>query len=361
MKFDHHHYVPCLQWKQGEYLAISSLSKNTRKQITPLIEVPEIGFDFETRSDTKEIDEHLDLFIKRVKDKWGANPCFIDLLRIPSEMLMANGSHPISYVFNHLHREGCYAVPVSGIARNKKANRSIKQALSKDKNGLALRLTIEEAAQSNIRSEVENFLTMFGLKFEDCDLIIDLGAPNFEPINGFTKMMEAFYRRLPYLSRWRTITLIGTAFPNSMAEIKQSTEYIKRWEWVLYKQLVNRLKGSVRLPAFGDYGINHPNSISLDMRLVKPSATIRYTIEDGWLIVKGPNVRDNGYEQFRHHCKTVLNSHNFMGPDFSTGDKYIELCAAGAVGPGNLTTWRKVGTSHHVEKVVLDISNLFDS
>ena len=50
-----------------------------------------------------------------------------------------------------------------------------------------------------------------------------------------------------------------------------------------------------------------------------------------------------------------------MGPEFSEGDRYISECAGGSAGTGNLTTWRKVGTNHHLEKVVRDISSLFGS
>jgi hypothetical protein len=361
MNFNHNHYVPCLQWKQGEYLAISGLSKTAKSFITPLIEVPEIGFDFETWSASKEIDEHLDPFAKRVHSKWGDSPCFVDLVRLPPDKTMADGRHPISFVFDRLRNEGCSAVPVTGLARDRRAQDAIKQVVLKDKLGLGLRIGIGEAAGAKVKDEIEKLLAGSGLKAEYCDLIVDIGAPNFEPVEGFTKLIESLLRRLPHLSRWRTLTLVGTGFPSTMAEIKQSVEYIKRWEWIAYKKLVNSIQGSLRLPTFGDFAINHPNSISVDMRLVKPSATIRYTIDDGWLIVKGPNVRDNGYDQFRLHSRTVLNSKNFMGSSFSQGDKFIEACAAGSVGTGNLTTWRKVGTSHHIEKVVRDISRLFGS
>ncbi len=78
MKFDHKHYVPCLRWKLGEYQAVLDLRSSTRKSITPLIEVPEIGFDFERRTASKTIDNHLKPFPKRVRDKWGSRFCFVD-------------------------------------------------------------------------------------------------------------------------------------------------------------------------------------------------------------------------------------------------------------------------------------------
>ena len=147
-----------------------------------------------------------------------------------------------------------------------------------------------------------------------------------------------------------------------MAEIKIGSATIPRWEWILYKRLVRSLrKAKVRLPTFGDYGINHPNLVALDMRLLKPSGTIRYTTDAGWFIVKGPNVRDTGFQQYRKHCRTVMAFEDYEGAEFSKGDRYISECAAGSVSTGNLTTWRKVGTNHHLEKVVRDISSLFGS
>ena len=194
----------------------------------------------------------------------------------------------------------------------------------------------------------------------ECDFVLDLGAPNFEPIDGFTKLVHALLSRLPYQNSWQTITIMGTSFPETMAEVRSSPTLLKRWEWLLYKRLAAKLaKQGTRIPTFGDYGINHKDVPQVDMRLVKPSATIRYTIDDGWFIVKGPNVRDHGFEQYRDHCRTVTKSPYFRGSDFSIGDKYIQNCSLGKEKTGNLSTWRKIGTNQHLEKVVQDIANLF--
>jgi hypothetical protein len=116
-------------------------------------------------------------------------------------------------------------------------------------------------------------------------------------------------------------------------------------------------KAGVRVPAFGDYAINHPDLLQKDMRLLKPSATIRYAIDDAWLIVKGRNVRDYKYGQYRGLAKSVLNHSSFLGTNFSRGGKYISGCANGIESTGNLSTWRWVGTNHHLEKVARDLSN----
>ncbi|MDD5019905.1 MAG: hypothetical protein PHS61_05750, partial [Candidatus Omnitrophica bacterium] len=76
MAFGYSHYVPCLRWKTGEYGAILKLNNMAKQALTPLIEVPEIGWDFEEKREKKTIDQLLAPFAKRVHDKWGTPPCF---------------------------------------------------------------------------------------------------------------------------------------------------------------------------------------------------------------------------------------------------------------------------------------------
>jgi hypothetical protein len=190
--------------------------------------------------------------------------------------------------------------------------------------------------------------------------VLDLGAPNFEPVQQFEKVVAVIIRKLPYLTKWRTLSVIGTSFPKSMAEIKQSVEIIPRREWQLYKLLVPHLQqGGLRIPTFGDYTASYPDHMPMDMRFLKPTATIRYAVDDGWLVVKGKNVRDHKFQQYRQLAQTVVNSPKFCGPRFSQGDQYISECASGKGKTGNLTSWRKVATVHHIEKVITDIASFY--
>jgi hypothetical protein len=336
------------------------LSSTAKEFIRPLIEVPEIGFDFETRTLVKSLDDHLTPFATRIRKNWQMRPCFVDLNLIDPSELMADGRHPVSFVFAELRSQKCMAIPVIGINRNRQYQQAVRQVVSQDNRGLCLRVSIEEAAKTNVNASIDTLLLKIGLDVTDCDLVIDLGAPNFEPVDGLTTLVGGIVQDFPYLLNWRTFTIVGTSFPASMAEIKYGSGIVPRLEWLLYKQLFARLKKArVRLPSFGDYGINHTDVLQVDMRIVKPSATVRYTIDDAWLIVKGQNVRDNGFGQYRDLCKAVIKSGYFLGPSFSAGDEYIANCAAGSSKTGNLTTWRMVGTNHHLEKVVWDISSFY--
>jgi hypothetical protein len=87
------------------------------------------------------------------------------------------------------------------------------------------------------------------------------------------------------------------------------------------------------------------------------SASIRYTTDSDWLVVKGRNVRQYGFEQYFDLCRALVERPEYYGPAFSWGDEYIGRCAAREVGPGNATTWRKVGTNHHITVVTRAIAN----
>jgi hypothetical protein len=362
--FDHKQYIPCLRWKMGEYQAVLRLSDTAKKTITPLIEVPEFGWDFEKGEQAKTIDEHLTPFSKRVRDKWGKSPCFVDMNLIfeNGSERMQKGMHPVKFIFDNLRDMQCFAIPVTGLDRGETYQQEIKKTLTKNKSSICFRITIEQAAKNSFKRSLDSLLSELEIRPNDANFVLDLVTPNFVPLDGFVKVIQVIIGRLPYLKDWRTFSIIGTSFPETMGGIRQGIEVVPRYEWQLYKKLIATFtEAKLRLPSFGDYAISHPNVLKMDMRRVKPSATIRYTIDDSWCLVKGKNVKDFGLTQFYELSHNLANSRHYFDSTFSYGDKYIKDCADKKVGNGNLTTWRQVGTNHHIEKVTCDIANFYAS
>jgi len=355
-------YMPCLRWKQGEYQAVMRSTEEVLERLVPLIEVPEIGYDFEKRTSAKSIDEHLVPFAKRVAKKLGPKPCYVDLLHIEPNERLKDGNHPARYIFDCLREEGIPAVPVFHLRQDEALFRALSAAAKKDGRGACLRLSLEEAAIAALGAQLRDLLGRLDHTPGQCDLVLDLGSPNFLPVDGLVGLIRQMLAVLPHLNEWRTFTLLGTSFPATTAEIHRGISVLPRYEWRLYGALAHRLRDAgLRLPRFGDYCIAHPALVHMDMRFVKPNATVRYTISEGWLVAKGKNVRDNGFEQFRELCRMVVSSSDFDGSEFSLGDKYIEDCALGVASTGRLTTWRWVGTNRHLAKVVRDISSLSET
>lgn len=352
-------YAPCLRWKQGEYQAVMRLTDGVKQQLLPLIEVPEMGWDFETSSLKNTVDDHLEPFADRVFKKWGKKRCFVDLGLLSPDDRMSGKVHPVSFVLDGLDALGCDAVPVVRLPPDRDFERSVSKVSSR--RGVCFRISIEEAATAATESEIARLLKSFGLRRKECDLVLDLGTPNFVPIEGFAKAVVVVISGQKRVEDWRSFTLLAGSFPASMAEIRTSPTLVPRGEWQLYKHLVAEFASSgLRQPIFGDYGVANPAVLQMDMRLVKPSASIRYTAEDCWYVLKGANVRDYRFGQYRKLCSQVVASPHFCGHSYSWGDEYISNCAQGSVSTGNLTTWRSVGTNHHISKVVHDLANSLD-
>jgi len=363
VKFDHKRYVPCLRWKQGEYQAVSRLTAAAADALTPIIEVPEIGWDFENEEDAKTLDEHLPEFAPRVKKKWGCTPCFVDGRLLPPGGLMASGEHAMDYVFNRLRAEKCKAIPVTGPERAPEYKNAIRRAVRKDGRGMCIRIPLAAAMRASVKASVRALRTEAEVGYGEAHLVLDMGAPkNFEPMDGLVKAVARAISNLPHLDRWASFTLLGTSFPKTMAVVKRGTTALKRYEWLLYRQVcAESRKAGIRLPSFGDYAIQHPDIWHVDMRIVRPSASIRYSGDGIWLIVKGKNVRDYKFGQYRKMCKKVVSSVHFSGRSYSYGDGYIAACASGTGKTGSLPMWRCVGTNHHLEKVIEDVAIFYGS
>jgi hypothetical protein len=170
--------------------------------------------------------------------------------------------------------------------------------------------------------------------------------------------------QIPDVSKWRSITLTGTAFPQSLpASSFRPKGIAKRHEWLGYKALVKLLAKSSRIPTFGDYAVAHPRTEMIDPRMLDPNAKVKYTIDDEWFIAMGSQVKKNGRAQYKDICREIVlaNPPIFMGSPYSYGDKYIDDCAKGTGSTGGTSTWPTVGSNHHITKVVRDVANLFGS
>jgi hypothetical protein len=356
--FNHRHYVPILKWKMGEYQALQRLSDPVKDLLTPLLEVPPVGFDHESGQDRESIDSHLGDFGRRLKSKWQSRACFVDLKYLPLQTRLAGGRHYVEGVFADARNEGCTATPVVSFANDMPFTTAVAAVNRMDNRGVCLRLGMLDFDRPSLTADISSLLQALGVGWAETDLVVDFGTPNYMPIGAFVRVMQALLAMLPNLNRWRTLTLAGTAYPQSVANLAPPFQIISRYEWMAYRTLVNQLGRDARIPTFGDYGVAHPDLVELDMRLIKPFAKLRYTIDDAWHIGRGTPVRTHGFGQYQQMCQLLTQQPYFSGTGYSAGDTYIADCAAGRVATGNLSTWVWVSTNRHLTKVVADLATL---
>lgn len=360
--FDYKHYVPMLRARMGELSAIAELGAPSRAVMTPLFDIPGVAWDYEKEAPSKTIDEHLPGFARKIQKAWGDSMCYIDLLEVDEE-LMSSGEHPMTFLFQEASEAGMSAVPVVGLQRSARYLNSVRDVVRRNQRGVCVRVDNNDLENPGALSNGLNELLAFiGLDRQQCDLIFDLKYVMPETRGPLVFAMNTILSLLPGIEAWRTLTLAGSSFPDSMMNVPANTPYqVPRVEWEIWTSIARR-GGVPRIPTYGDYAITNPSPTGegVDPRIMRMSANLRYTLESSWLLLKGRNVREHGYDQFRDLCRILVESDGlFKGRDFSWGDNYIYDAAMNAGGPGNATTWRKVGTSHHLALVKYQLANLF--
>ena len=347
--FDQKHYVPVLKGRNGEYGALQVMSPGVKARLTPILEVPPIPWNYKEEQPAKTIDAHLQRVSSKIRKSWGdERPLFVDLQWIPESEQMSDGRHPMTYVFDTARQAGLQLVPVIGLVREDHRE-ACCEVIARDGRGVCLRLQREDFAEPGLDEQVAALLDTLGVSAVDTDLILDLRALNSAEIATLVTTVPAFIRSVPLIKRWRSFAMTATGFPENLIGLTPSApSSIPRLEWTLWRSVIAGGRTLPRLPVFGDYAIAHPQPSEVDPRIMRPSASIRYTTSNTWLILKGRNLRDYGYEEFHEVCRQLIRRPEYSGPEFSWGDRYIQDCAHRRTGTGNLTTWRKVGTSHHL-------------
>lgn len=344
MTFAPDHYVPVLKVKRGEKLALKLLAAQLRCQIIPLLEIVE-------RKTDKTLAKHLDTTFEDLAESVRAyTRLFLDVRE-----LAPDGPAAAVEVFRRATVAGFGFTPVTGISRNADTSAALKYR----DNGLALRLTRMEFEQGDDLAErLHNFLLQYELQGEEIDLIVDLGPVEDLVVEGIATLTDAFMADIPDHGRWRTFTLSACAFPLSMALVdRQSHDFVERADWIAWRDHLHQSRRSLRrTPTFSDCAIQHPRGVEgFDPRIMQVSASVRYTLPEQWLLVKGESTRfRRARVQFPELAfKLVygdLRSH-FRGQNHCEGCAAIKAAADGARGFGSAEVWRRLGTMHHISTV----------
>ena len=355
-------YVPSLRWRQAEFQALFRLRQEVKDRIVPLLTIPPLEFDFETNEFKKSVHEHVYSFANKFDVKWGARPAWIGFDQSIVDEHMDDGTHVYEHVFAGLRFNGANCVPAVPLALAPDTLAAVRYVVTTDGNGVGIVLSFEDLMGTDLRDAVDTFAYHLDASPDKIDVIVDLGAPNFEPYDVFANVLSAAFGGLGDLGRFRNFVLIATAYPKSFADIAKGTDAIPRHDWLFYQRLLARLPTSMRRPVYGDHTIVHPSFVATDMRRRKPAGKVAYTTPTSWVTRKGGAFMDNR-EQMHEHCTKIVadEEFGFRGAGFSYGDEYIQKCAARTESPSNLGRWKNVGINHHLTSVVDDLASLFGS
>jgi hypothetical protein len=352
--FDHRHYVPFLKAKEGELVALGQVDVADRDRLTPLLEVGPVEVDPKTGAAVETIDEALKGLVPRIARHWGKiDECFLDLPNFRLSGRLESGAHPVAAVFAETRAAELIAIPVTGLNRGQAYQQAITDVVSVSRKGVAIRLRRSELADlGTLGARLGSLCSELGVEPADADLILDFGEVRAGIEKEVRHEAEAALRGLPVLGAWRSLTFGVGAFPAQPSALIDAGDSgpLPRRDWALWRELIALTDPPLpRKPAFGDYGITHPSWLQYDPLKMTRTAGIRYTIDRDWLVLRGRSLEKPGaFAQFHGLSRDLKGHKEFAGADHCWGDQEIRDCSGRRERPGSLTTWRAIGTRHHL-------------
>ncbi|MEO8211093.1 MAG: beta family protein [bacterium] len=349
-------YLPILKSKLGEFTALSHLNEEQLSKIVPLFEITPLEWDQAERKKPRTLEDHLDSFCKKFTTKWGSSNCFID-----THLLNWNGKDntpEIEYVFDKLVINKLAPIPVVSPRSSEEFLIAFKNVTEKDfMTQIGLRVNPNDVTDPEFKENISKILKRVEFAPKNCHLIFDLVDSNFSEVEDIAESIVEILEDFPFLSEWKSFTIVGTAFPASRS-IKEGLGQYKRNDWKFYKTLLTKLdtKEYSRLINYGDYSIVNPEYFEFNPKIMKSSANIRYTHDEVWIVAKGKALsKAADYLQYKKLAADVFSSGFFLGEPFSKGDTHLAKCVRGKEKPGAPSIWNWVGNNHHFTKVLTDL------
>ncbi len=358
-QFGSTHYVPILRWKQAERTALAQLYERDSTCLTPLIElVPEnfIRKDAKGKIIELSINDVINKVAGQLYKCWGERPFFIDLWWLPQNILKQGTSYFLDMFGQYGSTLKLSLIPVTGLSRDGPYQSSVHRILSIHNQGACLRLTPQDIKRQTLDKDISTLLTLLKLSPELVDLIVDFqiidrSAPTFNTLCGL----------IPNINRWRNFIVASGAFPEDLSGLqKNDIHRLARTDWASWRGQATATSSIPRIPIYSDYTIQHALYLKRESGL-HYSASIRYTAEDCWLIMRGEDVfkRDGpGFEQWPAQAILLCDLPEYCEETFSEGDKYIRQMSLQRKQTGNVVTWLRAGINHHMTFVVRQLASL---
>ena len=78
-------YVPVLKGRAGEFGALQTLPDHVRAELSPVLEVPPVPWDYTLDEPAKSLDAHLSAVVPKISKCWGNNLAWLDLIWISAD------------------------------------------------------------------------------------------------------------------------------------------------------------------------------------------------------------------------------------------------------------------------------------
>lgn len=347
-------YRPLLRWKRGEQTALANLSNAHKATTKPLLNLTAHAFNPPPGGDTDgAFDQRIAQDAERLNSAWAGYVAAVDLGDIDPDARCAGGVHPVRHFFDQIAaaEEKALVSPVLRLGSGDAyvgavASVCIDYGLSPH-----FRMTPDDLAEPDIIDVISAMLDECGVHPEDSDFFVDLGYITTTGRSIITA--RGALAAVPLAADWGALVLVAGSFPENLSGYAVGMHIVERHEWGVW--LANR-NAAGRAVSYGDYATIHPIPVEegLDPRTMNPTASVRYTFEDTWILLRGQGTRTRGgqgFAQFLGHADSIVAMPHYRGAPFSFGDGRIMRIHLRAEGQGNLETWITIGVNHHIVEI----------
>lgn len=212
---------------------------------------------------------------------------------------------------------------------------------------------MQPAFQVELKALLSSLPTKSGV-----DLILDFGV-----ITSTIPSLPIILDRVGSLNLWRTFSILTGSFPKDLSGFRPGQHRLERIDWTWWKNQYLSAPKLVRVPSFGDYTTQHGKFSDPPPR-ANFSASIRYTSENHWIIMRGEGVFTDGgpgFAQWPANAQLLCEREEFCGENFSAGDKYIYDMAQQSAKTGNAETWLRASINHHIVFAARQVANLTET
>lgn len=347
-------YRPILRFKRGEQTALTNLSAAHKGATIPLLNIASHAYNPPPGGDTDgAFDQRIAQDADRLNSVWADYAAAVDLGDIDPDARCAGGVHPVRHFFDRIAAAGerANARPVLRLSSDDDFLAAVASVCNEDGVAPVFRMTPDDLAEPDVGEMVEEMLNDCGLCPADADFVVDLGYIQTTGRSIITA--RGALAAVPFAADWASITLVAGSFPENLSGFTIGAHSVERHEWAVW--LANR-GAAGRAVTYGDYATIHPIPAEegLDPRTMNPTASVRYTFEDTWILLRGQGTRTRGgqgFAQFLGHADTIVVMPQYRGAPFSFGDGRIMRIHQRAEGQGNLETWVSIGVNHHIAEI----------
>ena len=352
-------YGPGLRLKEGELGGLFSLGKDVADRVAPRLIVPPKAEQEETDQRLLFESESVPALGSILSKYWQKRPAFIDVRYLTAEFEPERVHDWLPRMFHSARSQEVVGIPVATLAQLKGEQMGAFQASLSDNTSSRIAFCINSTDfidTPTLRDDLHRAVDELGLSPSECTIFLDFSDADLSLPEAVEGVIRGAFEDLQDMGLWSQLIFQGTNYPEKNPALPDDRALVARSEWKAWKQAIRYSASTQEFMVFGDYAADCAK-MNFKKGGARPIGHYRYATEDNWLVQR---VADGVSLEagMREVCKNIVGSKYFAGPDFSSADEFIYLCAHGQNGVGNATTWRAINTTHHITQVVSDLGKV---